>query len=202
LKTGVLNISDHAITGLALSVHSAVFGRVAVVFPKRTDILERQNQRRARKAAAVIVAIMAVILIYDRIWILHHGRGSEHWPQVAGQVEHFESVLKGGGRAQPSWRLSLRYRYVVAGTEYQGERIRFSRALQRRGADQARLDEARYAQGNEIQVRYHPDHPELSVLESGVGRNAWLGLGLGIVMLLISVIFWTVPTRVVKQGKL
>jgi len=164
--------------------------------------VERQNQRRARKVAAVIVAIMAVILLYDRVWILRHGLGSEHWPQVNGQVEQFELVSKGGGRAQLSWRLSVHYRYTVAGADYEGERIRFSRALQRRGADQARLDETRYAQGSEIQVRYHPDHPELSVLEPGVGRNAWLGLVLGIVMLLISVIFWTVPTRVVKQGKL
>ncbi len=159
-------------------------------------MMERPGQRRARKIAAVIVAVMGIILLYDRIWIVRHGLGSEQWPQVSGRIEQFESDMVGGGRTRPAWRLSLRYIYTVDGNDYQGTRIRFSRALQRRGSDQIQQIENRYARAKVIQVRHHPDHPELSVLEPGVGRNAWFGLGLGVVMLLIALIFWIVPTRV------
>ncbi|AKS41719.1 hypothetical protein WM2015_1347 [Wenzhouxiangella marina] len=139
---------------------------------------------------------MGLWLLSDRLVLVQQGLASRSWPQVSGQVEALELVPLRSGRLRPNWRIEISYRYRAAGRDYRGERIRIDDAGRRLNAEQRALAEQRYAAGQAVTVFHAPAEPDRALLEPGVGRRAWLGLGLALAMLAISALFWFVPTRI------
>lgn len=90
-------------------------------------------------------------------------RQCREWPTTTGTVEHFE--IRPGARSP---NLFVRYRYVVAGREYTSTRYRFE-PFPFLGASYVReLPSGPLLVGAPVAVHYHPRHPDLSTLETGV----------------------------------
>lgn len=159
------------------------------------DVLEKRVQKLARRSAALFVLLLALALVGDRAYLLWMGSSSEGWPQVDGTIQSFSYKEVGQGRAGEGWRLSVEYSYQVDGQEIHSDRLRFSKRFA--GLDDEALADARrrYAEDARVTVYHHPGRPALSVLEPGMDSQAWLGLVLGFVLILIAVVFWTVPTH-------
>lgn len=159
---------------------------------------ERPAQRRARRIAAFIVMLMGLALFVDRFEMVRHGLASSEWPTVIGQVTRAEARSVGDARSGSSWSLRINYTYQIEGRQYSGNRVNFSSSNTYK--DRSRVDQAleRFKPGEPVPVHYHPDHHELSVLETGLDRSGWLGLVLAILLIFLAVIFWVVPTRVVQ----
>jgi len=161
--------------------------------------MERPNQRRARKVAAVIVLAMGVFLLVERGTLLQRGLATEQWPEVQGQLLQAEFTKVSSGRVRPGWRMILVYRYEVDGRSFESSWIRRNEPSRRLNSEEREQAEARFDPGSAISVYYNPEQPDQAVIETGFGRRAWLGVLLGLFMLAVAAIFWLVPTRVVKQ---
>ena len=95
---------------------------------------------------------------------------SEQWPSVDGVVT--ESSLRQGRKRRRSHR--LRYQYVVDGQPIEGKQVAF---MGRVFASSARRRHAAYPVGRKVTVYYHPQQPEVAVLEPGVNLLSFTGLG-------------------------
>lgn len=112
------------------------------------------------------------------------------WPRVGGEIVASRSAMRaasdaeGGGRNEMH-RPVVTYRYRVADTNYQGNRIAcndrgmlFSRAFARRTV-------ARYRKGQPCSVAYDPARPQSSLLEPGARISDWIPVAVGIAFVLV-----------------
>ena len=114
---------------------------------------------------------MALILAVAAGWYLKGDRenvrlfaASAAWPTVAGQIGSVQIVETGSSEDSNSWcEPKVDYTYTVAGREYAGTRIKFSR-LKNVSNKTARAVIANYAVGATV-VAYDPANPQNSVLD-------------------------------------
>ena len=119
------------------------------------------------------------------------------WPTVTGQIGSVQIVETGSSEDSNSWcEPKVDYTYTVAGREYAGTRIKFSR-LKNVSNKTARAVTANYAFGATV-VAYDPANPQYSVLDRTAKPPAitfWTGvlfvfaaivLALAVVMLSIT----------------
>lgn len=166
-----------------------------VPLKRRRQSREPRFQRRARRVASVLVAVLALVLLADRLFILSQGRASVDWPRVEGVVLLSETWPLGAARGGERYGLNVLYGYSVDGRDFEGRRLEFARALSQRDELASQEAMARLPVGGPVTVHYHPRHPQLSVLEPGVDESAWIGLGFGGLLLVIALIAWNVPVR-------
>ena len=119
------------------------------------------------------------------------------WPTVTGQIGSVQIVETGSSEDSNSWcEPKVDYTYTVAGREYAGTRIKFSRSKNVSNKT-ARAVTANYAVGATV-VAYDPANPQYSVLDRTAKPPAitfWTGvlfvfaaivLALAVVMLSIT----------------
>ncbi|HEX8444385.1 MAG TPA: DUF3592 domain-containing protein [Allosphingosinicella sp.] len=115
---------------------------------------------------------------------------SAAWPStlanvISSQVEEMRTT------EGSSYRPVVVYRYSAAGSEYEGQRIRFGNLYGSERSARAVAD--RYPSGSEQAVRYNPEKPEDAVLETklpgptylilAIGGLLFAGVGLAMVMI-------------------
>ena len=152
----------------------------------------------------LLLLAVALILAVAAGWYLKGDRenvrlfaASAAWPTVAGQIGSVQIVETGSSEDSNSWcEPKVDYTYTVAGREYAGTRIKFSR-LKNVSNKTARAVTANYAVGATV-VAYDPAHPQYSVLDRTAKPPAitfWTGvlfvfaaivLALAVVMLSIT----------------
>lgn len=157
--------------------------------------MERIGQKRARRVAAVIIFILAIGLIQDRVRLLLVGQHSQQWPNVVGEVLDAESDQIAGSQTGRSWMIRVRYRYQVDGREFESDRIAFSRQIGGRTRIQADDELQQYVPGGPVLVYFDPAQPDRAVLRPGPDRRAYFGLSFGVALILVALLFWTVPMR-------
>lgn len=119
--------------------------------------------------AATVFAVRATQARLEEAW------ASAGWPTVEGTVVETRTTRKTGTH--------VRYRYEVAGREYESDRVRLVEKLWADGRSEVA---ARYPEGKRVPVAYDPARPERAVLEPGTswGAVAKKFVGAGIVALL------------------
>jgi len=156
---------------------------------------EPRFQRRARRVASVLVAVLGLVLLADRTFVLSQGHASLDWPQVEGVVLLSESWPLGAARGGERYGLNVLYGYTVDGQDFEGRRLEFKRSLAQRD-EQAALEAMTLLEvGAPVTVFHHPSYPELAVLAPGTDPSAWGGLGFAVLLLVVATIAWTVPVR-------
>lgn len=162
--------------------------------------MERIGQKRARRIAAVIILILGIGLIQDRVRLLLVGQQSLQWPTVVGEVVDASNTQIAGSQSGRNWSLRVRYAYEVEGRAHENDRIAFSRQIGGRTRVQADDELRQYVPGGPVVVHYDADRPQRSVLRPGPDRRAYFGLTVGVGLILIALLFWTVPTRSGRSG--
>lgn len=102
------------------------------------------------------------------------------WPVVTGKVK--KSELKRGIMREGSMKhhYDMIYQYTVSGKTYQSGCISFSGI---HASEDIQTLLAKYRPGQNVEVRYHPKHPELAALEADI---AWRGFRLALFGLLFT----------------
>ena len=138
---------------------------------------------------ALIVTAMLVIFIAAGLYMIYSGirnrrvaKASEVWPATGGTVLSSKvSARKSRGRKRKTatyqYEPAIRYRYRVAGTEYESSVIRFGDLARSSRALPEKLVAA-YPEGATVAVRYDPDDPARATLETEAagGRQVTMGV--------------------------
>jgi len=131
------------------------------------------------------------LLLFGLVWLggfgLAHFRAANKakaaaaWPSAAGKILAAEIVVDesgAGGEDGTTWyNPVVTYAYEVAGTEFQGRRLRFGNphCSSRKKAEAAI---APYTIGSSVVVHYSPERPDEAVLETGKPSPIYLILAL------------------------
>ena len=128
-------------------------------------------------------------LIYQTIQSRKKADASQAWPSTLGQVTEARvsrhTSTDADGDTSESFTPLVRYRFQVAGQEYEGKKITFG--FQQSFSNQAKAQAAleTFPVGRQVSVYYDPNNPSDAVLERKAGGST-LGLVLGIIFLVIS----------------
>ena len=102
-------------------------------------------------------------VIWPQYLAVKWGQASRSWPRVRGEITF--AKLKMVGR--DGHAAEIRYEYTVDNLDYASSRVALGVFL---GAPlaEALATYERYRLGSSVSVYYHPDNPQLAVLEPGV----------------------------------
>ncbi|MCJ7567077.1 MAG: DUF3592 domain-containing protein [Anaerolineales bacterium] len=126
----------------------------------------------------IAIVISSVLLIKFGLDIMR-GLNSRNWPTTEGKITHSgveaQQSMDDEGDIKTTYGASIQYQYNISGQEIEGARRSFTevRTNSSRRAEQIM---ARYPQGSSVTVYYHPDNPNLSILEPGVGWFSYIGM--------------------------
>jgi len=124
------------------------------------------------------------------------GTESVGWPAVKGRITYSHAQprkAKTGSEYLPS----VRYAYKVNGKSYTGTRISASE-LYFKSLGRARDRLRNYPVGGEVSVRYEPDNPGNSLLETGLPGNVYGLLGGAVACLFLA---GAVTVSAFKKGR-
>ena len=137
-------------------------------------------------------SIGTLIMLFGLLWLagfifihfraVSKARASETWPTAMGKLTRSEVLVEEDrdrdGSSRTWYNPVVAYSYSVAGQAIEGSRIRFAnmRRGSRKGAEEVL---ARYRLGDSVTVRYNPEKPNESVLESRKPGPVYLILALG-----------------------
>jgi Protein of unknown function (DUF3592) len=107
---------------------------------------------------------------------------STSWPTVQGEIVSLDMGIDNTTRG-PRYTPKVRYRYRVAGKDYESSRIDMT--SQRKFYSQAAADAVllAYRINGPVAVHYDPRRPEKSLLKPGVSSATWVITVLVIVLL-------------------
>ncbi len=111
-----------------------------------------------RPIIVVVLLALAILLSWPVYRNVRDARASTDWPTAQGTI--IESQV---GKPGVPRELFIRYKYRVAGQEYESGRISFKGFSGRTSTDMC----AQYPLGSEVTLRYRPEDPSRSVLEPG-----------------------------------
>lgn len=143
----------------------------------------RIGSSRRRLIGLVLLALGLALAIPFGYEIMVSARESAGWPQTAGSIRESELISIEQRDGSEIYRARIVYAYGVDGRDYEGERIRFGTE----GSASPVRDRAedwvdKYRSGNEVMVYYDPHSPSEAVLEPGAHMDAYVLLGLGILL--------------------
>jgi hypothetical protein len=145
--------------------------------------------------AGVTLTVVGVVVCWRLQRDVRRGRASAGWPQALGVVESSDVVEGKDADGHPAWRAEVRYRYSVGGVTHHGDVVR---ALLRNvlGPEAFAKDQAvRHPVGQAVVVRYHPERPDIAVLETGVPWYGYAMLACGVACIILGGVFLITAIR-------
>jgi flagellar basal body-associated protein FliL len=143
---------------------------------------------KSKKSSPVFMIIVLLVfgLIVGGVGLYRYnlGKKSASWLAVKGKMTYARAVPATVNKKQ-EYRLSVKYRYIVDGKSYTGERITVSDNFQKTRS-LANDVLKKYPVGGEVSVYYSPADPGSSVLKTGVNKNVFLPLGIAVVCFLLA----------------
>lgn len=123
--------------------------------------------------AAAFLILEGLIFVF--LWRRGQQRAAsaQQWPSVEGQITGISSNEDEGVHT-----VKAKYKFTVAGKEYQGDTIRVGGV---RTSDKGELDQllTRYAPGQRVTVFHDPANPKQSVLERQAAPAQWVWAAAG-----------------------
>ncbi len=102
-------------------------------------------------------------VVYPQYLAVKWGQASRSWPRVRGEITF--AKLKMVGR--DGHAAEIQYEYTVDNLDYASSRVALG-VFVGTSLDEALATYERYRLGSSVSVYYHPDNPQLAVLETGV----------------------------------
>ena len=131
-----------------------------------------------RMMGAIFIIAGTGILIWH-ILILVNALNSANWPTAPGKIISSEVVSRRDQDSTTMYYAEVKYSYAVEQRTYTGNRVSFVNFGTNHSRD-ARHIVGRFPAGVKVSVRYNPDEPSESVLESRVSWLVYLFMGVGV----------------------
>jgi hypothetical protein len=131
------------------------------------------------------------------LWMVKRSGEAAYWPIAPGTLSECNLSQRAGSKGGTTYEVTVKYRYNVAGQNYDGTRIAFG-YLGSNGRDTHAAIHERLAGAQQIEVRYDPADPATAVLSYGTHRTiqfmlafacTWLAFVSGFIFL------WYLSTR-------
>ena len=133
--------------------------------------------------AAIVIGVVAT---GSAVMGTRRASSTQAWPSVSGEILEADVVPRSGSGAP--YRVALRYRYTVAGREYEGTREDAASGEIHDTLDAARAHAMRCAPGTPVEVYYDPREPGTAVLETSAGEGIALRGAMGVAAVLYGVL--------------
>jgi Protein of unknown function (DUF3592) len=165
--------------GLAFSLVSLMF---AIMYRSSTGSSSLGMAIGVALFAAIFMMIGLPMLIFGSIG-MYRAHASQFWPETKGEIVYDELDAttstetdrpKRRTRTSTTYGARIIFRYDVNGRTHYSNTRRFGALA---GADSEWANEIadKYPQGLKLPVKYHPDDPNLAVIETGIASEAyWL----------------------------
>ena len=115
-------------------------------------------------------------LVLAAVYVASRAVASRSWPEAPGAVTWTNLRIRGRANMTTMWVPEVTYDYWVQGGRYSGKRLRFAVwGLDGEGHEFAEARLKPYPLRAQIIVRYNPEHPGDSVIET---RPDWKSIGL------------------------
>jgi hypothetical protein len=124
---------------------------------------------------------------------LEDAQASERWPTTNGIIESSKVVRSRDGDGGTLFGADVVYSYSIADGEYQSSRIGFGKDFKSSDSSRAYETINRYPKGKEVEVSYHPDRPEVAVLEPGVSFGSYAPYIFGWIFLIVGCLILVSP---------
>jgi len=129
------------------------------------------------------------------IWSVQKGMESEGWETVQGTIlksdikknESTTRDAKGFRRTNTSYIVTVNYFFEIDDNRYEGNTISFGNVSHSERSD-AQKELKSYPKGKEVKVYFNPEDPDDSVLKKGVVWPMWIVIGIGAVILFVSLL--------------
>lgn len=129
------------------------------------------------------------------IWSVQKGMESEGWETVQGTIlksdikknESTTRDAKGFRRTKTSYIVTVNYFFEIDDNRYEGNTISFGNVSHSERSD-AQNELKSYPKGKEVKVYFNPEDPDDSVLKKGVVWPMWIVIGIGAVILFVSLL--------------
>ncbi|MDQ3059090.1 MAG: DUF3592 domain-containing protein [Pseudomonadota bacterium] len=149
-------------------------------------------------AACLVVALLACLMMAFNALEIIRARDAVAWVKAEAVV--MSAVVKSGCARGNSYYAEVRYRYAVAGQDYDGRRVSFG-DLECGAHEKATSIIERFPEGARVAVYYDPAQvDESSLLVGEVTSVTWTGIFVGVVLFLASIggsgfLFWMALKR-------
>ncbi len=140
----------------------------------------------------LVIMVVGGFFVVMGINELQRAIDSQFWPTAPGKVvssvvhEGWTSGGKGRSRHR-TYTPEVKYEFTVDGRAFSGQRINFR--VRSEGQSDALSTVARYPEGATVEVRFHPDDPELCALECGADWFNAVPIGVGFFAIGFCVVF-------------
>jgi len=134
-----------------------------------------------------ILAVIGIILIIHFTYIFWLSKRNRNWKTTEGEVissKTQESYFDEGAM----YKAVIQYKYVIREKEYFSKRIFNGDYIGKNFSKSIKTLVNKYVKGEKILVYYDPQHPNQSVLETGVHAVIYRELFAGIFLVALSVI--------------
>lgn len=151
-------------------------------------------------AALIFVGLWAALAAASAI--LTH-RAQQSWSKADCRLLHFEASGEGRQSARKPWALQLRYRYRVAGVDYESSQAGFSvdRMTPERFVQLRALQRA-FDRGQPIPCFYDPEAPAEAVLSRALpGEVVWGGAVIALLCLGLGALLGRGARRILSPRK-
>jgi hypothetical protein len=127
-----------------------------------------------KKTAGVSLMILGAVMATWGGLMLHWGSVSDQWPSAPGHIVEARIVESHDSHSSStSYTPTVKYTYRVDGERYEADRLGFCTWGTRRRAEAvATLNP--YVPNSSVDVHYHPDHPQIAVLQPGAPAKGWI----------------------------
>lgn len=148
------------------------------------------------KILIIIFFLLGLAITIWQLTVLKESFESKNWPVadgrvVSSEVQVFEDKKrddKGHEKVVFTYGAKVSYEYAVDKFRYSSDKISFG-DYRSESENRAKKIVEKYPQGSQIQVRYNPENPGVSVLEPGASWNTYFILAIGLVFSFFGFLF-------------
>lgn len=143
---------------------------------------------------ALVQAVVGLIVSAYGVRSFRRARASVTWPGAEGKITASEVITDGEAARLPK----IRYEYLVNGQPFTGDRLKVGHKNFAMTGNLAQTAVERYPAGARVRVFFNPDKPTQSALEPGVNPAAYVGMIIGLALLVGAMIEYFVVGAVFK----
>ncbi len=151
----------------------------------------------------LLMAICGVMLFSYAFYVRNDIDACSKWPKIQGKILKYSDgfrMVRSSGRSGPKesavYSPEILYEYEVGGKKYSSSRIAY---VDKKNVDSTSMidirqvlpDEYARVKSDKVLVFYNPANPQKSMLLPAYNQlTLWIGMGLGIGMVLFAIIFF------------
>ncbi|MCI5125353.1 MAG: DUF3592 domain-containing protein [Candidatus Electrothrix sp. AR5] len=156
--------------------------------------------KNAKKVIAIILVSGTMIGLGLGAFVIGakdiiNAHSSKGWPTINGTVirskvfisEQTTSRTNQTSQIDDYYSPDVAYRYIVDGAMLKGDNIRYGLVTNKAAAEKI---VQQYPEGNEVEIYYHPDNPEESVLQPGYFGGLLFFPLMGVMAMFAGVFSW------------